>query len=81
LWLVQIAFRPAEGAFDDSLLFTPTLEAFHALLEGNFARSFANSLVVSTLSTVLSLAFGVPAAYALTRWRFRARGRVALWIL
>ncbi|WP_422650103.1 Carbohydrate ABC transporter permease [Cupriavidus sp. H18C1] len=81
LWLVQIAFRPAEGAFDDSLLFTPTLEAFRALLEGNFARSFANSLLVSSLSTVLSLAIGVPAAYALTRWRFRARGRVALWIL
>ncbi|MCT9124849.1 carbohydrate ABC transporter permease [Cupriavidus gilardii] len=81
LWLVQIAFRPAEGAFDDSLLFAPTLEAFGALLEGNFARSFGNSLLVSTLSTALSLVFGVPAAYALTRWRFRSRGRVALWIL
>jgi multiple sugar transport system permease protein len=81
LWLVQIAFRPAEAAFDDSLLFSPTLDAFRALLQGNFARSFGNSLVVSTLSTVLSLVIGVPAAYALTRWRFRARRHVALWIL
>lgn len=81
LWLVQIAFRPADGAFDDSLLFTPTLEAFRALLQGNFARSFGNSLVVSSISTVLSLVIGVPAAYALTRWRFRARRHVALWIL
>jgi multiple sugar transport system permease protein len=81
LWLVQIAFRPAEAAFDGGLLFTPTLEAFRALFQGNFARSFGNSLIVSTLSTVLSLALGVPAAYALTRWRFAARRQVTLWIL
>ncbi|HEX8882987.1 MAG TPA: carbohydrate ABC transporter permease [Noviherbaspirillum sp.] len=81
LWLVQIAFRPSDAAFDGGLLFTPTLEAFHALLQGNFIRSFGNSLLVSSLSTVLSLCLGVPAAYALTRWRFAARRRVALWIL
>jgi len=37
--------------------------------------------VASTLSTALALVIGVPAAYALTRWRFRARRHVALWIL
>lgn len=81
LWLVQIAFRPADSAFDDRLWFTPTLDGFRALWQGSFARSFGNSLVASSLSTVLSLAIGVPAAYALTRWRFRARRQVALWIL
>lgn len=81
LWLVQIAFRPAEAVFDDALLFTPTLDGFRALLQGSFLKSFGNSLVVSTLSTVLSLAIGVPAAYVLTRWRFTARRQVALWIL
>jgi len=81
LWLVQLAFRPAGDLFSDDLLFRPTLASFASLLQGNFARSFGNSLVVSTLSTVLSLAIGVPAAYALTRWNFRGRGQVALWIL
>jgi multiple sugar transport system permease protein len=81
LWLVQIAFRPADAAFDSSLLFTPTLDGFRALLQGNFIRSFENSLIVSSVSTALSLLIGVPAAYALTRWRFAARRRVALWIL
>jgi multiple sugar transport system permease protein len=81
LWLVQLAFRPAADVFADTLLFTPTLEAFTSLLRGNFARSFGNSLLVSTLSTGLSLAIGVPAAYALTRWNFRGRSQVALWIL
>ena len=81
LWLVQLAFRPAADVFSDDLLFRPTLESFTSLLQGNFARSFGNSLAASTLSTVLSLAIGVPAAYALARWRFRARNGVALWIL
>jgi multiple sugar transport system permease protein len=81
LWLVQLAFRPAEGIFDDSLLFVPTLDGFASLLEGNFAKSFGNSLFVSTLSTLLSLLIGVPAAYALTRWDFKGRDRIALWIL
>lgn len=81
LWLVQLAFRPANEVFDDALLFTPTLEAFRALLQGNFLKSFGNSLLTSTLSTALSMLIGVPAAYVLTRWRFRARRQVALWIL
>jgi len=81
LWLVQLAFRPANEVFDDALLFTPTLEGFRALLQGNFLKSFGNSLLTSTLSTALSMVIGVPAAYVLTRWRFRARRQVALWIL
>jgi multiple sugar transport system permease protein len=81
LWLVQLAFRPSADIFADELLFTPTLESFKGLLQGNFLKSFGNSLMASSLSTVLSLAIGVPAAYALTRWNFPGRSRVALWIL
>ncbi|MDB6000545.1 MAG: binding-protein-dependent transport system inner rane component [Rhizobacter sp.] len=81
LWLVQMAFRPADDVFADSLWFTPTLDGFTALLQGNFLRSFTNSLLVSSLSTGLSLLIGVPAAYALNRWRFKARKQVAFWIL
>lgn len=81
LWLVHLAFKPAADLFDNSLLFVPTLDGFRALLQGSFPRSFLNSLAVSTLSTTMSLAIGVPAAYALTRWRFPGRRHVALWIL
>ncbi len=80
-WLVQLAFRPADAVFDEGLLFTPTLDAFAGLFHSSFAGSFVNSLMVSTLSTALSLLIGVPAAYALTRWKFRGRRQVALWIL
>lgn len=81
LWLVQLAFKPAADLFEDSLWFIPTLDGFRALLQGSFPRSFLNSLAVSTLSTAMSLAIGVPAAYALTRWQFPGRRHVALWIL
>ncbi|HYI69890.1 MAG TPA: carbohydrate ABC transporter permease [Skermanella sp.] len=81
LWLVQMSLRPEDEIFSDAVLFTPTLENYRALWQGNFAGSFLNSLAVSSLSTGLSLLLGVPAAYVLTRWRFKGRARVALWIL
>jgi multiple sugar transport system permease protein len=81
LWLVQLAFRSAAELFDDALWFTPTLDSFRSLLQGNFVKSFGNSLLVSTLSSGLSMLIGVPAAYALTRWDFEGRQRIALWIL
>lgn len=81
LWMVIMAFRPAAEVFDLTLWFSPTLDAFRALIAGNFLDSFSNSLWVSVLSTVFSLLLGVPAAWVLTRWRFRFRRQVALWIL
>jgi len=81
LWLVQLSLRPADDLFGESLLFVPSLDSFRSLLQGDFLASLINSLVVSTASTGLSLLIGVPAAYALTRWRFRARRRIALWVL
>ena len=81
LWMVIMSLRPSLDAFELTLFFTPTLEAYRQLIAGNFLQPFGNSLMVSVLSTVFSLLLGVPAAWVLTRWRFRARRYVALWIL
>lgn len=81
LWMVIMSLRPSMDAFDLTLFFTPTLEAYRQLIAGNFLQPFGNSLMVSVISTVCSLLLGVPAAWVLTRWRFRARRYVALWIL
>lgn len=81
LWMLQLSFRDADDVLSPGLAFSPTLENYRALWSGNFPFSFANSLAASLLSTALSLAIGVPAAYALSRWRIRARQRIALWIL
>ena len=63
------------------LLFHPTVSNYTALWTGNFPASFANSMITSGVSTALALLVGVPAAYVLSRWRFRARRQIALWIL
>ena len=47
----------------------------------NFGRALLNSLYVGTLSTVLSLLVSIPAAYAMSRFRFRGRGFVQQFLL
>lgn len=57
----------------------PTLDNYTRLLDPrdsvgrDFLRYFWNSLVVSTLTTVLAVAVAVPAAYAFSRFRFPGR--------
>jgi len=81
VWMVQMSFRSNDDIFGYALLFTPTLENYRALWTGNFPSSFANSIAAGAISTALALLIGVPAAYSLSRWRFRARRALALWIL
>ena len=81
LWMLQLSFRPGDDVVARGMLFRPTIENYTALWKGHFPASFINSLVTSGVSTALALLAGVPAAYVLSRWRFRARGRVALWVL
>jgi multiple sugar transport system permease protein len=83
LWLLVMSFKTNAEIFHwpPRLFFQPTLGNYAALWTGEFRTSFANSLVVSVSSTVISLVIGVPAAYALSRWMTRASATVSLWIL
>lgn len=78
LWMLQLSFKPSGDIFDLSLVFAPSLDNYRALWKGLFPGSFGNSVVVSLAATVLSLVLGVPATYALSRSRFRARRSIAL---
>ena len=40
-----------------------------------------NTVIISVTSTFLSIVFGVPAAYAFARFRFRGSGLLSRWIL
>ena len=80
-WLIQVSLRPKEDLFGASILFTPTLDNYLALWKGNFPFSFVNSIISSTAATVLAMLLGVPAAYALSRGRFRSGRQIGLWIL
>jgi ABC-type glycerol-3-phosphate transport system permease component len=67
--------------------FTPTLENYRNVLGGTtgsaeaFGPLVMHSVVVAVGSTLLALAVGLPAAYALANRRFGPRRGVANWIL
>jgi multiple sugar transport system permease protein len=70
LWLLQMSFKSNDliMQFPPPLIFKPTLENYTSLWHGPFALSFVNSLLSASFSTGLALLFGIPAAYALSRW-------------
>jgi multiple sugar transport system permease protein len=83
LWFVQMSVKPTAdiGASPPRLLFVPTLEHYQALWESRFPVALWNSTVVSVATTLLAMLVGVPAAFALSRARFRRERGIALWIL
>jgi len=83
LWLLVMSFKTNDEIFHwpPRLFFAATLDNYAALWTTDFRGSFANSLVVSVVSTIVSLVIGVPAAYALSRWQSRSGATITLWIL
>lgn len=85
LWFVELSLRPPETAFlvPPQVTFTPTLDAFrHILVDpGTNAPQLVNSLIVATGTVLLNLPVSVPAAYALSRFRFRGKKTLMLWYL
>ncbi|MFN0164602.1 MAG: carbohydrate ABC transporter permease [Burkholderiales bacterium] len=83
LWLLLLSFKSTEDIFAGAsrLLSWPTLANYASLWESDFRRSFINSAIVSTASTLLAMAIGVPGAYALSRTAMRAEKSLSLLIL
>lgn len=76
LWILGLSFKSRLQVFavPPLLLWWPTLDNYRAVLgRGEFLTAFANSLTVSAGAVALSLAVGVPAAYAFARIQFRGR--------
>lgn len=53
----------------------------HVLRDTPFPHAIANSFVVAGSSVVVSLLLGVPAAYAIARFRFRGRQSLVMYLL
>ena len=72
LWMVASSFKSSADvtAYPPTLFFAPTLDNYVRLLRTTpFALYARNSLVVTTGSTLLGIALGVPAAYAVSLTR------------
>ncbi len=67
LWMVLTAFKPESAAqtWPPKFAFSPTLSEFRLVFSG-WGPYVTHSLIATTVSTVLVLLLGVPAAYALS---------------
>ncbi len=86
-WLVTISLKTEADQFADPprwVGFSPTLTHYaEAFGGGSFGVYFLNSVWVAAASTILALVLGVPAAYALARFRWPADSseRIGFWVL
>lgn len=84
LWMVGTAFKPRVDALSVTprFLFSPTLQHFRdAFIEKSFWIAGVNSLIVSISSVILVLLLGVPAAYALSRFRMVGGNHAFFFVL
>ena len=78
-WMVVSSLRlPSDGFSTDFLPNPASVENYIAVFapQNMFGSALVNSLIVSTTTTLLTLVFGILAAYALARLRFAAKGIV-----
>ena len=82
-YLVQLSLKPEQEAFrmPPQFVFWPMLDNYATVFQGKFLRALSNSAITATTTTVVSLLLGVPAAYALSRGRFRHDSAISLWSL
>jgi len=87
-WAISTSLRSPADTFTVTgvgipfLQFQPTLENFVTELstpEG--LKALWTSMVVSSTATLLALVLGIPAAYALARFRFFSNADITIWFL
>lgn len=79
VWMALAAFQRQIDIISPALAFTPTLDNFKRVLgEQQFPLYMWNSFLVAALSTLFSLMLGLPAAYAIARFRYDWLGVVLL---
>ncbi len=68
IWMVLTSFKQAKDVTTNPPVwfFTPTLEHFRTVFEGNITPFLLNSLMASVFSTILVVLLATPAAYALS---------------
>lgn len=67
-WMVLTAFKQEVDAYTTTpkFIFSPTLDEFRAVFDQGIGTGLLNSLFATTVSTVLVLLLGIPAAFALS---------------
>jgi len=83
-WLMSISLKTLIEAFrtPPSFFFVPTFRHYLRLFgQENFLRYFLNSIIMSIGATGVALVVGVPAAYSLSRGKFRGKNALLFAVL
>jgi len=83
VWLLSTAFRRPTDAFTmPPAFFAPlTLSNFQHLFQSQFLDDLGHSVVLTTLSTCVALAAGIPGGYTFARSRFRGQRAITAWLI
>ena len=83
IWVLLTAFkRQVDASAVPPMIFSPTtLKNFETIINGPFAGALVSSVIVTAMTTIATLVFGVPAGYAFARGRFRGRHFLGGWLL
>jgi ABC-type glycerol-3-phosphate transport system permease component len=85
LWGLLTSFKTERDvlAYPPVLLFQPTLDNYREVIFGgsSILPNLWSSLVLSCLTTLLTMLFAVPAAYALARLKYPARRASGFYVL
>lgn len=83
LWMATMMVKPADVMFarPTEFLFTPTLANFDYVIAEGFAWNLLTSFVLCTVSTLLVVLIGTPAAYAFARFEMKGKDDLFLFIL
>ncbi len=92
-WMVSTSLKPTEQIFQTPPAIFPTsiqVDSYRQILGLptnrpeiyiNALLYLKNSLIIATVTTILTLVLAVPAAYAVSRFRFRGRSGFLLFLL
>ena len=83
-WIITLAFKGEADilSMPPAWIFRPVLDNFKELFESQpYHRYILNSTLISSTSVVISLILGVPAAYSLSRLKFRYKHSLAFGLL
>lgn len=85
LWALLTSFKTERDvlAYPPAIIFAPTLDNYREVLFGaaTILPNLWSSVVVSVSTTVLTMLFAVPAAYALARLRYPAKRASGFYVL
>lgn len=85
LWMLSASLMPTGEATAFPPRLVPSRVTFEhyrdLLVRMRLGRSFANSMIVSVISTLISLVFNSMAGYAFAKLRFRRRDRIFTWLI